>query len=186
MLETSEALLAQPHGEKKMLAGYLLGVPSNLKIINEHPRVIETLGSFIERYVNDWATCDCLSSQVVRKLIEKHPDNTYATKVQAWSRSSNDWVQRASCVSFVCLAHHGLHNEIILDIAQHVIQNQQRFPQLGMGWVLRNLSQADEDVVVDFIKEHHEEFSREGLRYAVEKMDKPLRDELMNYDVENS
>jgi hypothetical protein len=35
--------------------------------------------------------------------------------------------------------------------------------------------------VVDFIKENYSKFSREGLRYAIEKMDSDLRRELMDY-----
>lgn len=102
--------------------------------------------------------------------------------VQSWCRSSNDWKQRASCVSFVCLARHGDYNEVILDIAKRVIQNPERFPQLGVGWVLRELSLADESAVVTFIKENYGEFTREGLRYAIEKMEDPLRQELLHYE----
>ena len=163
-----------------LLGVYLLGVPANLKKIQDEPQVIETLGGFVERYVNDWATCDTLSSQVVRKLISAKPE--YAPMVQSWSRSSYDWKQRASCISFVVLAKHGEYNEVILDIAVHVIQNQERFPQLGVGWVLRELSLADGDAVVGFIKEHYGQFTREGLRYAIEKMDKTLQKQLLKYE----
>lgn len=180
LLDTAEALLEASHGEKKLLGVYLLGVSSNLKRIQEEPQVIEKLGGFIESHVNDWATCDGLSSQVVRKLIASN--SNYAPEVQSWCRSSNDWKQRASCVSFVPLAHHGEYNDVILDIATNVIQNAERFPQLGVGWMLRNLSMADEAAVVAFIKEHYSEFTREGLRYAIEKMNEPLRQELLHYD----
>ena len=179
LLDTSESLLEGSHGETKLLGVYLLGVPANLKTIREEPRVIEILGGLIERHVQDWATCDGLSSQVVRKLIATNPD--YAPKVQLWCTSSNSWKQRASCVSFVCLARHGEYDKVILDIAENAIQNNERFPQLGVGWVLRELSLADESAVVTFIKDHYNEFTREGLRYAVEKMDKSLQKELLNY-----
>ena len=179
LLATSEALLEDAHGEKKLLGGYLLGVPSNLKTIGEEPRVIETLGGFLERHVRDWATCDTISSQVVRKLIARRPE--FAADVQEWCTSSNDWKQRASCVSFVCLAKHGEHDNVILDIAGHVVRNRNRFPQLGVGWVLRELSVADEPAVVAFIKENYTHFTREGLRYAIEKMSKSRRTKLLNY-----
>jgi len=51
-----------------------------------------------------------------------------------------------------------------------------------IGWVLRELSVADEDIVICFIKNHYDEFTREGLRYAIEKMNKPLQKQLLNYD----
>jgi len=192
LLATSEELLSSNYGDKKMLGVYLLGVPSNLKLIQCEPYIIETLGTFIDNYVNDWATCDGLSSQVLRKLTAlddktnnstNHSNERFATKVQSWCKSTNgDWKQRSSCISFVCLARHGNYNDIILNIATNVIQNQNRFPQLGVGWVLRELSVADEDVVVSFIKNHYTEFTREGLWYAIEKMNKPLQKQLLNYD----
>lgn len=194
LLQTSEELLADKYGDKKMLGVYLLGVPSNLKLIQCEPYIIETLGTFIDNYVNDWATCDGLSSQVIRKLISlddnstNHSNNNerFATKVQSWCTSTNgDWKQRSSCISFVCFARHGNYNNIILNIATNVIKNQNRFPQLGVGWLLRELSVADEDIVVRFIKNHYNEFTREGLRYAIEKMNKPLQKQLLNYDKKN-
>lgn len=55
------------------------------------------------------------------------------------------------------------------------------FVQLGTGWVLRELSLSDKNRVVEFIKENYDFFSREGLRYALEKMDEKTRLFLMNY-----
>jgi 3-methyladenine DNA glycosylase AlkD len=179
LMDTAETLLGEEYGEKKMLGVYLLGVPYNLKKIQQVPTIIDIFGGYIEEYVNDWATCDNLSSQVVRHVLTAKPE--HIPKVQAWSTSSNDWKQRASCVSFLSHARHGTHNEIILDIATRVIQNRNRFPQLGVGWMLRDLTLADEDAVVEFIKEHYTEFTREGLRYAIEKMNKSLRQDLLNY-----
>ena len=182
LLETAETLLQDQYGEKKMLGVYLLGVPYNRKIIQEEPHVIQTMGRFVESYVNDWATCDGLSSQVVRHLITSKPE--YIPHVKQWCTSSNDWKQRASCVSLLSFARHGEYNNLILEIVSHVITNSNRFPQLGAGWLLRELSVADEDVVIDFIKKNYHHFSREGLRYAIEKMDVGLRKELLNYGKE--
>ncbi|KAL3789212.1 hypothetical protein HJC23_002797 [Cyclotella cryptica] len=179
LLYTAELLLSEKHGEKKMLGVYLLGVPFNRKIIQEDATTLQTIGDFIERYVNDWATCDGISSQVVRHLITEKPD--YIPQVKDWCTSSNDWKQRASCVSFLTYARHGAHSDVVLDIATHVINNPSRFPQLGAGWVLRELSVAEEDRVVDFITENYTKFTREGLRYAIEKMNVRLRKELLEY-----
>jgi 3-methyladenine DNA glycosylase AlkD len=70
---------------------------------------------------------------------------------------------------------------MLLEIATQVIRNEHRFPQLGAGWLLRELSVADENAVIEFIKENYNLFSREGLRYAIEKMDTGLRKELLSY-----
>lgn len=204
LLETAEALVAQTHGEKKLLAVYLLGTNANLRILQPHAlEAVRTVGALIEDHVRDWASCDGFSMQVVRKLVAKahqreqtrrrrqRPEHageeddasaSLVAEVRSWSDSSNDWKQRASCVSFVGLARHGDHDAVILDIAERVLRNPSRFPQLGAGWVIRELSRADEPTVVDFIKVHYRDFSREGLRYAIEKMDPPLRQELLRFE----
>lgn len=53
--------------------------------------------------------------------------------------------------------------------------------QLGCGWMLRQLSVVDTDLVVDFIKQNYKQFTREGLRYAIEKMDPHLKQQLLKY-----
>lgn len=42
------------------------------------------------------------------------------------------------------------------------------------------------DRVVEFIKSNYCSFSREGLRYAIEKMDPDLRQSLLKYSVDSN
>lgn len=123
----------------------------------------------------------------------KRNDNI-APLIQKWKDADCLWRQRAACVSFVKIARKGKHNDIIYDICSTVVKNKERFAQLGNGyyishfllislfrWVLRELSLADKEGVVQFIKDNYTYFSREGLRYAIEKMDSSLKKELMTY-----
>ena len=143
--------------------------------------------TILRDHCNTWATCDGLSSKVLRKMIDCDDSGKMASIVALWSDISHSdqiWIQRSSCVSFVCLARHGHFNNLIIEICTRCIQNKERFVQLGVGWVLRELSLADLSLVVDFIKGHYHHFSREGLRYAIEKMDDGMKQELMRYDVD--
>lgn len=85
-------------------------------------------------------------------------------------------------MAYVKLAKHGEHTDDIFAIVNDVIKNQERFAQLGAGWVLRELWLAEPQLVVDFITERYHHFTREGLSYAIEKMDSSLRDTLRHYD----
>ena len=173
--------------EYKLFGNYLLEkIQKNLTADFLHNEAVEILRD----HCNTWATCDGLSSKVIRKMIDRdnshnqdNPNNQqFAIIVAGWCHSKHLWVQRSSCVSFVCLARHGHFNERIIDICSQCIQNQERFVQLGAGWVLRELSLADLNLVVDFIKLNYTSFSREGLRYAIEKMDSEMKQQLMRYD----
>ena len=59
---------------------------------------------------------------------------------------------------------------MLFEICGEVIKCQERFAQLGCGWLLREISLVDKEKVKIFIEENLEKFSKEGLRYAVEKM----------------
>ena len=136
----------------------------------------------LTNYCNCWATCDSFSNKVIRHMIDKDKTNKYALTVKTWKDSKSIWMQRCSCVSFVCLARHGNYNEIIIEICTQCIQNNERFVQLGTGWLLRELSLADLNLVISFIKKNYAHFSREGLRYAIEKMDAENKQKMLKYD----
>ena len=50
------------------------------------------------------------------------------------------------------------------------MKNSYRFTQLGVGWVLRDVSVHHPTVVIDFLNKHEEDFTKEAVRYATEKM----------------
>jgi 3-methyladenine DNA glycosylase AlkD len=139
---------------------------------------ISDLEKIIDQYVYDWATCDMLSGQVVRYLIESNLE--VLKKIIGWKDARCLWRQRAVAVSFVPIARHGRYNQEIITVCQKIIQNPERFVQLGAGWVLRELSLADLDLVINFIKKNYQFFSREGLRYAIEKMEPGVRKKILD------
>ena len=50
------------------------------------------------------------------------------------------------------------------------VRNPYRFTQLGVGWVLRDVSVYHPDQVITFLRQHRQDMIKEGVRYAVEKM----------------
>lgn len=127
--------------------------------------------------VRDWASCDMLCSKVLRPLIAR--SNKNATAMKRWSRSKNMWRRRAAAVAFVNEARHGRHDDVIFDVCTRLVNDDERFVQLGCGWVLRELYLASPTRTVDFIVAHLETISREGLRYAIEKMPKSEQKRLL-------
>lgn len=141
----------------------------------------------------DWATVDSLCGSVIYNVLvnEGNSSDSKASRMLLdWAQSPGGptplWKQRASCVAFVKLARHGNHSDVIFDVTDICVRNNERFVQLGVGWVLRELWLAEPQKVVDFITERYHFFSREGLRYAIEKMDKPLQGKLLQYDATKS
>lgn len=157
-------LLRSRYAEEKHMAILLLH-----RYRREMPTdFIQRLEPVFDAGVHEWGTCDGISSRVLRHLLLRSAADRRS--VVSWSRSVNPWRQRASAVAFVNEARHGEHTTDILRVCGRLVKNSHRFVQLGMGWVLRELWLAEPAVVVAFLRAHQSSISREGLRYAIEKM----------------
>jgi len=143
------------------------------------PKFIDEFYELFDNYIYDWGTCDVSCSKIISKMISLNPE--IISTIIKWKDSEKIWAKRGAAVSFVTLAKTGKYNDEIIDICSTIVKDNRRFVQLGNGWVLRNLSLVDLSRVIDFIKRNYDYFSREGLRYAIEKMNPKKRKELMNY-----
>jgi 3-methyladenine DNA glycosylase AlkD len=139
---------------------------------------VPSLEPVFEETVHEWATCDGLSGRVLRGLLVR--STVARSRIVSWSLAANQWRQRASAVAFVNEARHGNYNDQILTVCRRIVRNPERFVQLGAGWVLRELFLADRQATLDFIRAHYAWVSREGLRYAIEKMPPPLQRTLLD------
>ena len=59
--------------------------------------------------------------------------------------------------------------EMLLAACGPLVASPERFAQTGAGWVLRELSLADQERVIGFLEQHIGFFSGEGLSYATAK-----------------
>lgn len=164
-LRLAKTLLKSPYAEEKGIA---------IRILHTFRTElgVDFLSQFepeFRAHVYDWGTADTLSGKVFRHLIERG-DKSATRQIVSWRNDSSLWMQRMAAVSFVWLARHGQVTEEVLRVCKRTVKNPERFTQLGTGWVLRELWLAEPKRVETFITEHYHYFSREGLRYAIEKM----------------
>jgi 3-methyladenine DNA glycosylase AlkD len=91
--------------------------------------------------------------------------------ISEWREANSVWQRRAFVIAFANLANKGDRNfpgftEMVLDNGTHLLGSQERFVQTGVGWVLRELSNSDEERVIGFIEANLDRFSREALKNA--------------------
>jgi 3-methyladenine DNA glycosylase AlkD len=181
-------LMKTDYQEEKSVATNLMRDVLNKKPFSLNSADLEFLGKdvFDAQLAYDWGTVDTLCGKVIHFILVNDGNNSNSPVNQTllqWARQTDlPWKQRASCVAYVKLAKHGNHTDIIMEIAQSCISNQHRFVQLGCGWMLREAYLADPQRVVRFITDNYNDFTREGLRYAIEKMDKTLQQTLLKWD----
>jgi 3-methyladenine DNA glycosylase AlkD len=121
---------------------------------------------FENGYIYDWNVCDWFSVRVLGQMIKKN-GMPCARAIAKWNSSTNVWQARASLVAFVNLTKGAEFVPIILDSCNILIRREERFAKTAVGWILRELSKSNKDLVVSFVKKNKMHFSKEGLDNAI-------------------
>ncbi|MFH1209285.1 MAG: DNA alkylation repair protein [archaeon] len=134
--------------------------------------------SWLNKYVDNWAWCDFLCTDLIYSVIEKYPD--LILKVEKWAYSKNRWLRRASAVSFVRAGNRGLFLKDILKIASILLEDKDDLVQKGVGWMLKETTKSkNKDTVIKFIETNKRKMPRTMLRYAIEKLSEEKRKEIL-------
>jgi 3-methyladenine DNA glycosylase AlkD len=132
---------------------------------------------WIEKYVNNWATCDTLCNHTVGVFIEKYP--VFTKDLMRWAKSKNRWMRRASAVSLIIPAKSGKFLNESFKIADILLMDQDDLVQKGYGWLLKEQSRKCQKQVFDYVIKNKSKMPRTALRYAIEKMSKELKEKAM-------
>ena len=135
-----------------------------------------------EGYIEGWASCDTLAKTL--RLAALHEGKSFDRILFDWKNEAyNTWIRRTALVSFVYRAKFGDNppnypgfSDELFKMCQECLKYKERFTQLGLGWLLRQMSLSDKARVIDFIMANYREFIRESLRYAIEKLPPEERD----------
>jgi 3-methyladenine DNA glycosylase AlkD len=135
---------------------------------------------WINTYVSNWAECDGFCNHAIGDLIAKYPE--IVPEVKSWAQSKNRWMKRASAVSFIIPAKHGMYLKDALDICDVLLLDEDDMVQKGYGWLLKEESRKHTKEIYDYVVKHRKEMPRTALRYAIELMPKELKAEAMKRD----
>ncbi len=124
--------------------------------------------SWVEKHVNNWASCDTLCNHTIGTIVEQYPE--LISRLKAWTLSSNRWTRRAAAVTLIIPGRKGLFLDEIFEIASILLLDSDDMVQKGYGWMLKSASQAHQAEVFDFVMRHKSVMPRTALRYAIEKM----------------
>jgi 3-methyladenine DNA glycosylase AlkD len=137
------------------------------------PTDFEVFESWVNKYLNNWATCDTLCNHTVGSFIEMYPE--YLSGLKRWALSENRWVKRAAAVSLIVPARKGMFLQDIFEIAEILHSDKDEMVQKGYGWMLKVASQSHQKEVFDYIMKKKATMPRTSLRYAIEKMPVELK-----------
>ena len=142
------------------------------------PEDLQVFEKWINNYVGNWASCDTLCNHTVGKFVEMYPESI--SELKRWATSTNRWMKRASAVSLIIPARHGMFLKDIIEIADILLMDNDDMVQKGYGWMLKAASQAHQKEIFEYVMSKKTVMPRTALRYAVEKMPAELKSKAMD------
>jgi 3-methyladenine DNA glycosylase AlkD len=98
------------------------------------------------------------------------------------------WMRRIACVAFITRVKYVDKKpnfdgfiKLMFDICESTIKYDERFNQLATGWLLRELSVVDLARYKRFFYKNFKYFTREAVRYSVEKLTESEKKKIMSY-----
>lgn len=128
------------------------------------------------KYINNWDLVDLSCYKLLgRYCFENRKDDI----LRELSNSDNMWEKR---IAIVATMHH-IKKGKSFDLTQELVLNNLNHPHDLMhkanGWLLREIGNKDEEVLLDFLKINYQNMPRTTLRYAIEKLDEDLRQDFL-------
>jgi len=133
---------------------------------------------WLERYVRGWGDCDDFCTHAFGELIAQKPG--LMAKVRAWTAREEFWMRRASAVVlFPSIKQGGYKETDPLKIADLLMMDKHKLVLQGYGWMLKELSKKEPQLVFDYLPKNKAAMPRTAFRYALEKMDEDSKRVLM-------
>ncbi|RKU31749.1 hypothetical protein C6497_00945 [Candidatus Poribacteria bacterium] len=133
----------------------------------DYKYLLSRLESIFEKgYIYDWSVCDWLCTRVLRNLIKANGMEC-AKVISKWNTAENVWQARCSVVAFTNINKESQFTQLILESNAILIKREERFAKTAVGWLLREISKIDQSIVVDFINEYGQHFSKECLENSI-------------------
>lgn len=124
------------------------------------------------RGINNWDLVDLTAPKIIGKYICESGRTDILDRL---SRSSDLWEQRIAIVSTWTLLKNNITAPTIA-ISRRYLNHPHDLIHKATGWMLREMGKrGHEDQLYEFLDRHAAEMPRTMLRYAIEKLDGPLR-----------
>lgn len=138
----------------------------------------EIFEHWLKSYISDWWDCDDFCTHAFGELMIRFPHRM--PEVFHWCKDENFAVRRAAAVVMILPIRKQVKRTIDpFEIADQLMSDSHYLVQKGYGWMLKVLSQSEPDKVIGYLKKHPQ-MPRTAFRYALEKLDHKIKNDLMN------
>ncbi len=172
-LSEIEKALQNKHHEIRLCA--LLILTEKFKKANKTDR--QTIVDFYlqnTQAINNWDLVDASCYKILGTYLLDQP----RTILYDLAKSENMWEQRIAIVSTWVFVRNRDFKDA-LSISELLLPHPHDLIRKAVGWMLREISKRDEDIVLQFIEMHYDHLSRTTLRYAIERFPTEQRQKIL-------
>jgi 3-methyladenine DNA glycosylase AlkD len=128
-------------------------------------------------HVNNWDLVDASAPRIVGAHL-LNLGGAGRRVLDRLASSPSVWERRIAVMATFALVRVGEYEET-LRLARALLDDEHDLIHKAAGWMLREVGKRDERLLVRFLRRHAGGMPRTMARYAVERLDGPVRDELM-------
>jgi len=176
--------------EERLTEDKLAGILVLQELLGDHLRASD-LPAFARLFATgalaDWNVVDWFSVKVLGTMLDREVSRgEVASAIAQWRHADTTWQRRAACIAFIGLAPRGDAalpdlTQLIFSVGSTVVWSHERFEQTAVGWLLRELSRAEPDLVDSFFRRTARLMTKECARTAVARLPAIQRAELLAY-----
>jgi 3-methyladenine DNA glycosylase AlkD len=170
-LDDIDQLLQSPEHHQRVGALSIMGKQFNRKATTEARRA-ELYELYLRRTdrINTWDLVDLSGHHVVGGYLFDKP----RTVLYELARSSDWWERRLAIFATLTFVRRGEVDDTFA-IAEILIHDHEDYVNKAVGGLLREAGKIDRARLIDFLDRHAATAPRVALRYAIERLDPPLR-----------
>lgn len=127
-------------------------------------------------YINNWDLVDLSCYKILGRYCF---DNQKDDILRQLSRSKNLWEKRIAVVATMHYIKKGNSYALTQELVLNNLHHPHDLMHKANGWLLREIGNKEEGILTNFLNEHYKTMPRTCLRYAIEKLDEPLRQDYL-------
>lgn len=172
------ALLESPIHEHRLTALLIL-VYKNEKASDPEKKAIFDFYLEHTKGINNWDLVDASARSIVGEYLLNTESQEKTPKLLiSLSHSKSLWERRIAIVATFAYIKKGIISPT-LEISTLLLSDKHDLIHKACGWMLREAGKKDVEALIEFLEKYKSTMPRTMLRYAIERMDKETKMELM-------
>ena len=174
-LEDVQEILTSPYHEMRWVGLLILVTKFEKTKDKEEQKAIVDFYLKNTQCINNWDLVDSSCYKILGRYCFENKQEPILIRL---SDSDNMWEKRIAVVGTMHYVKRG-HFELTQKLVLNNLTHPHDLMHKANGWLLREIGNKDENVLLDFLKIHYKKMPRTSLRYAIEKLDENLRQDFL-------